>query len=519
MYRGEKMRLPSFLKQTALLTSVIFLIKLIGFTVRIPLFRILGSEGTGIYQIVYSVYGFVLTLLTGGVPTSLALATAKHKRQGQQLFKSMVVPFLVLGISTSLICYLLAPYTARLLGDNQLEFPLRCLAPAFFVVPLLQLFRGYLQGIEQYGYIAISELIEQTIRVVTMLILVMMWINFSTHAAAGGAVFGACTGAIVAFWFLWLTMHRKGLFGLSKQPSRSSSIAVISSTSTTSITGIPLLLKTSIVITLTRLIVPAGDFLDALIIPNRLKVSGLGQSEAISIYGEISGMASTIVYMPTILTAALSYTIAAKLAADWQNNKWDSFIERSRVSVEIGWLFGIASMLGFFFYADDLSMLIFGNPSAAKAVRFMAFAPLIAGIREVTTTILWASNSKRAPLNGLILGLFSSTILAYYLTAIPGFGYAGAAISALVLELTALCWNIAVLQRLCRGTFPFLLLMADLLFLISIGFLCTQQDFFIQESGNFPSVRSFETMFLFIGCTVLYIMFRFWRITKRRNRI
>ncbi|MDT2293697.1 hypothetical protein P7H15_13810 [Paenibacillus larvae] len=60
-------------------------------------------------------------------------------------------------------------------------------------------------------------------------------------------------------------------------------------------------------------------------------------------------MASIIVYMPTILTAALSYTIAAKLAADWQNNNKDSFVERSRLSIEIGWLSGIASMLFFFF--------------------------------------------------------------------------------------------------------------------------------------------------------------------------
>jgi len=505
------MQLPSFIKQTALRTSVIFLVKIIGFTVRIPLFRILGSEGTGTYQIVYSVYGFVLTLLTGGFPTSLALTTAKNKQRGWRLFKALVMPFLVFGGISSLICYALAPQTARFLGDSQLEFPIRCLAPALLVVPLLQLFRGFLQGIEFYGYIAASELIEQTIRVSTMLLFVLLWIKYGTHAAAGGAVFGACTGAIAALWFLWLTIYRKGLLNGISEKSNRSSFKVGS--------GILLLLKTSFAISLTRLIMPAADFLDALIIPNRLQESGLNQSDAISIYGEIFGMASIIVYMPTILTAALSYTITAKLAADWQNNKKDSFVERSRLSIEIGWLSGIASMLFFFFHADELSALIFGSSSAAKAIRFMAFAPLIAGIRELTTTVLWASDFKRAPLTGLILGLICSTILGYYLTAIPGFGYAGPAISVFVLELTALLWNVAVLQKRCKGAFPVLLLSADLLLLVTIGFLCTKQEFSILHNGILGSIRSFENILIFTGCIILYMLIRFWRITKRRNEI
>lgn len=91
------MKLPVFLKQTALRSGALFLVKAIGFAVRIPLFRLLGSEGTGIYQIVYSIFGFALTLLTGGFPTTLALMTAKDPKRGLQLFKGLVIPFLLMG--------------------------------------------------------------------------------------------------------------------------------------------------------------------------------------------------------------------------------------------------------------------------------------------------------------------------------------------------------------------------------------------------------------------------------------
>lgn len=47
-----------------------------------------------------------------------------------------------------------------------------------------------------------------------------------------------------------------------------------------------------------------------------------------------------------------------------------------------------------------LSMLIVGSQEATEAIRYMSFAPLIAGMRELTTTILWAADQKKAPLVG-----------------------------------------------------------------------------------------------------------------------
>ncbi|SDN15755.1 stage V sporulation protein B [Psychrobacillus sp. OK028] len=511
------MRLPTFIKQTALRTGAIFLVKVIGLAIRIPLFRLLGSEGMGIYQIVYSVYGFALTLLSGGFPTSLALLTAKDKKQGWLVYKSLAVPILFLGTVSSLLCFAIAPNIAHFLGDNSLTFPLRCLAPALFIVPLLQLYRGFLQGVEFYGYVAVSELIEQTVRVGTMLLLVVLWMKQGTYAAAGGAVLGAFTGACIALLFLWLLKYNKRLKLI---PATNNGTYNKSARWLILGPGIFLFFKSSFAITLTRIVMPASDFLDALIIPSRLQVSGLSQSEAIAIFGEVFGIATTIVYLPTIVTAAISYTMAAKLTANWQNGKKSSFVERSSLSLEIGWFWGISSMLILFFHADDLSMLIVGSQEATEAIRYMSFAPLIAGMRELTTTILWAANQKKAPIVGLLVGLICSAIAAYYLTAIPGFAYAGVAISAFILEITSLLWNALIIQKRCKGAFPVMTLLAYLIFLASIGFLNVPFKKFLLyigiESGTMQSLGS---MLFFIGCIALFLLLRFWgRGSFRRYR-
>ncbi|KZS47142.1 hypothetical protein AWU65_15015 [Paenibacillus glucanolyticus] len=80
---------------------------------------------------------------------------------------------------------------------------------------------------------------------------------------------------------------------------------------------------TAISILATRLIVPTSDFLDAILIPNRLQAAGMSASDAISVYGIITGMATTIVYMPSFVTFALIYTLSTKFTTDWQAAKID----------------------------------------------------------------------------------------------------------------------------------------------------------------------------------------------------
>jgi len=503
------MQLPAFLKQTALRTGAIFLVKIIGLAVRIPLFRLLGSEGTGIYQIVYSIFGFVLTLLTGGFPTSLALMTAKDPKRGILFFKSLVFPFLILGVCSGLLCYALAPYLAYYLGDGHLAFPIRCLAPALFIIPLLQLYRGFLQGIESYGHVSVSELVEQLVRAGTMLLLAVVWMKYGIHAAAGGAAFGAFTGALIALGFLWVQPFNKNMNGRGtfKKTIRWSMFRP----------EFLLFIQSSLVITLTRLITPTSDLLDAFIIPTRLQVSGLSQSDAVGIFGEVSGMASIIAYLPTILTAAISYTTASKLTASWQNKKKEDFIERSNLSLEIGWFWGIGSSVFLFFHADELSALVFGNIGAAEAIRYMSFAPIVAGMKELTTTILWAIDQKKAPFAGSFWGLVCSAIAAYFLTAIPGFGYAGAALSFLAFELVPLFWNAIVLQKQCKGAFPATNLLSGLLFLAAIAFLYAPFDAFLLHIGAESAImRSIGGMVFFTVCIALYIFLRF---RKNPNRI
>jgi stage V sporulation protein B len=440
------MKMPIIIKQLAFRTGAIFLVKSIGALARIPLFRMLGAEGVGLYQMAYAVYGLLLTVATGGIPMALSLSTARNRQQGLALFKTAAILVVILGFIFGWGTSYAAPFLASLLGDRQLEVAIRCLAPAVLVVPLLMLVRGLLQGIEKYEQIALSEIIEQLFRVAAMLILVFLLISKGTAAAVGGAMLGAFAGAVAALVYLVVL--------LSFYAGKSNKEKSWGGTGQAAQTSLYALLYASTAILLTRLIVPVSDFFDALIIPHRLHDAGLTVAQATSVFGIVSGMAVSLVYIPTIFSAGLSHILSSKITLDYKQKKEARFRIQSRHALKAVWLWGWASAFIFFYYADKLSLLVYGTSSAASAIRWLCLGTLFAGIRELTTTLLWAIDKKKETVIGLLAGTVCSIVLAYFLVCIPGFGNAGISLATLSVDLVAAIWNVHCLLKKHKAILP-----------------------------------------------------------------
>lgn len=436
--RGELMKLPLLLKQTGLRSGAILIVKTIGLVGRISLTRLVGAEGVGLYQIAYSVFGLALMALSGGFPTALALFTAKNDERGWLYFKRISIYLFVTAGGLGLAACAYSGTIARLLGSPDLHTAIRTLAPALLVVPVLGLLRGYLQGQERYGLIALSEIVEQATRVFSMLLIVVLLLPYGYPAAVGGGMLGTCAGALLAFAFLTWRIAGSHIpqAGLASSPAPPATAG----------SEMSWLIQTSLAIALTRILVPFSDFLDAMIIPNRLQAAGYGVSEAIAVFGVIAGMAAIVVYMPTFVTAALSHTMTMKMAADWKLGRMESFLRRSRIAMDLSWTSGCASGFFLYLFAPELSRFIFGTAEATDPIRYLAVIPLIAGYREMTTSILWAQDRKRTPLVGLAIGIGVAAVIHYAAIPLPGFGILGIVAGTIAMEMTAVVWNASSLR-------------------------------------------------------------------------
>lgn len=439
------------LKQMALRTSAIFLVKIMGFLTKITMFRLLEATGVGLYQMTYSIYVILLTFIVGGVPTSLARSTALNAKVGFRLTQLLAVSYLVVGGACAMACYAYAETIAHYFGDARLEWPLRSLAPAIMIVPVLHVLRGFLQGIEQYKYIAVSELIEQAFRVVTMLLLVNVWMDRGVESAVRGAVTGAVMGATAALLFLVVIVgfiRKRTLLPILGNHTYGGFLSHISDLRT--------MLHLSAFIAISRFVMPILDFSDALIIPRRLQLSGLSLNEAVSILGELCGMVTPIAYVPLVVTASLSHILYTKMTVDWLNNRQEQFYRRTRFAMEAAWLWGFGSALLFYLFAEDISQLIFNTPSVAKGIRYLCLLPFLAAIREFTTTILWSVDKKKEPIIAMVVGVMASIVIVYWLSGIPGFGYRGVALGILSFEIASTLLNVWFVGRIGSPIFSWL---------------------------------------------------------------
>ncbi|WP_318626952.1 oligosaccharide flippase family protein [Paenibacillus polymyxa] len=458
------LKLPLLLKQTMVRANAMIVVKAIGLIGKVFMIRLVGAEGMGLYQLVYSFYSLVLMIISGGLPTALAMFTAKHTAKGWRLFKIFSIPIILTGLACSLLTYWFSTPLAKLLGYPQINFVIRCLAPAILTVPLLSLLRGYLQGLEKYTAIAISEIIEQTARIGTLMLLVPLFIQSGIEFAVGGAVLGTFTGALLSFAVLIaFFMYNRPSVALSPPSIR---------------TDLPLVVQASFAIALTRLLIPASDFMDAIIIPQRLQVAGVSSKEAAEMFGIVTGIALVVAYMPTLITGALTHTLTMKITADWQNKKYNSFYKKGYAAIEVAWVWGLASGFFIFKYAPDISLLVFDIQNAEIPIKSLAMLPLLVGWREITTSVLWAQNRKKTPFIGLCTGVLANFIILYSLVAIPDFGYTGMSLGIITLELIATGWNFKVLQlfQRAKSCLAIMLLVDILVFeaILIVGMLCSK---------------------------------------------
>ena len=292
MERNKKKENTGLIKGAATIAFGGLVAKLIGAVYRIPLTNLIGGTGIGLYQLAYPFYCLLLTVSATGIPSSIATLTARRIEAGEEtktLFKTCMRLFLLIGgLSTLLMCAV-APFLARAQGEAGLTGGYFALAPSVFLVSAISVFRGYFQGRNQMLPTALSEIIEQAVKVGVGLCVAYLFRD-DVFRCVTALLFAVTISEFAALLFLFMQFRRIPAHGkMLKNEERTTAASV---------------LKLSIPVTLSACLIPLSGLSDSVLMVRILKGY---TDQAVTLYGLFSGGAVTMINLPV----SVCYGVAA----------------------------------------------------------------------------------------------------------------------------------------------------------------------------------------------------------------
>lgn len=453
------MKEESFVRGAFVLMLAGTVSKFLGAFYRMPLARIIGDEGMGLYEMAYPIYSLMLIMAVAGFPVAISKMVSEKRagydfEQEKVVFCSALLILSLTGIFFSLFLYNFAePIAVNIIGDYRVLYPLKIISPAIFIVSIMSGFRGYFQGMKRMTPTAISQVTEQFFRVATMLFFGYIYGQAGVEYGAAGATLGAVVGALFGFLLLLvLFIREKGLgYVILLFFSR-----IFVSSVLKSFHSLVRLFKIAIPFSLGALVMPLMQTVDAAVVPERLKLIGYSVSEATSLYGHLSGMALRIISLPTIFTLALGTSLIPILSAYQVKGNYPKIYDNVAKAIRLTLLIGIPSSLGILILAYDMTELMFGYREAGAPLRVMSFASLFLCLQQVTAFILQGLGYYKKPVLNLFAGAVLNFILNYNLTAYPPLEIMGAAIGTGSGFILASVLNLRDLSKLNISSFSIL---------------------------------------------------------------
>lgn len=423
-----------FLKGTLILTVSSIVVKVIGSLNWIILSRVLGGEGIGLYQMGFPIYLMAITLSSAGIPVAISIITAEKLAQkdflgAKRVFNVSLRLLFVTGLVFASALFFGAHWLIdnHWIRDSRAYYSIIALAPAVFFVTFLASFRGYLQGWQIMTPTAASEIVEQLMRVVTMIVFANMFMPHGLAYAAGGASMGAGVGAFCALWVLmWFygRLKQKLKADLQQQnplATRESARAIISR-----------LLRLALPVSMSSLMLPVVANLDLLIVPQRLEAAGFHISQATEFFGYLTGMAVPLINLATIFTAAMTISLVPAISESRALNDVFGIRAKTRTAFRVALIITCPCFVGMYFLAEKIAALIYNAPGAADAIQTMSVGILLLGLHQISTGILQGLGRTSIPVINMILAAAVKVFLSWTLTAIPTLGIKGAAMATVV---------------------------------------------------------------------------------------
>lgn len=378
-FLGETMSKNAIIKGTFILTATGFLTRFIGFFFRSFLSHTFGEEQMGLYQLIFPIYALCFSLSSAGIETALSRCVAQKISLGKKKEADCILyQALTISLSLSLaLVFIVRKYAAFLsiyvLGDLRCENLLRTLVLALPFSSIHNCICGYYLGQKKTKIPALSQLTEQLIRIGTVYIVYQVMVRNNTFTSIWLAVLGLVVGELVSA--LYCARY------FTSRPHLKSTLTTIYQNRHLSKD----LLGMAVPLTSSRILMNLLQSIESISIPLCLQKYGYTNSEALSTYGVLTGMALPCILFPTALTNSVSTMLLPTVAEIQAENNLLQLKRLIRRVISFGFGLGAVCGVAFLLLGSLAGRILFNSTLAGDFIRTLAW---ICPFMYTNTTLL-----------------------------------------------------------------------------------------------------------------------------------
>lgn len=425
----------AIVKGTIILSITGIISRMLGFFLHIFFSRIFGAEALGVYQLVLPILALALALTASGIQTALSKLIAEHSSSRHEQAKYLIAA-LTLSVSLSVICavflYLFSDWLSIHLLNEQRTAPL--LRISALSIPLAAIHAcvcGYFYGIKKTFVPALSQLLEQLVRIISIYIVYLFLTSHGQEAtitlAALGMVFGEAASMLFSLLFLTLSQTKEYPITFSR---------------TKLFRTLPIfreLILLSFPLSSSRICIHILQSLEAAALPACLLLYGLSHSEALTLYGTLTGMSLPVILFPTVITGSIA-VLLLPVISEANSQKDYSKVERSiHLSIRYSLIAGSLCTIMFCLTGKTIGLYLFKNELSGHYIQVLGFLCPFMYIAGTLSSIINGLGKTGTTFFISNLSMLIRLALVYYL--IPDYGMEGYLWSILISQIiqTVLC--------------------------------------------------------------------------------
>jgi len=506
-------------KGTLILTGAAFISKFLGMIYVIPFNEFVGSQGGALYYYAYNPYTVLISLSTVGIPLAVSKIVSKYNSLGQvqislKVFRISMLFLLCTGFLAFLILYGSSGWLAKRIiysdtyGNTveDVQTVIKMVSFALIIIPAMSVVRGFFQGNQSMEPTAVSQVVEQIVRIIFVLgsafIIIKIYdgtVTLAVSFATFAAFIGAISSCFVLFYF-W-KKYAKEMMGRVKRSRKQIYVSTKELTLELFSYAGPFILV--------GIAIPLYQLVDSFTFNRAMIVAGYGEIAELSI-ATINLYGHKLISIPITIATGLSLTIVPALTESFTKQNRAKLVKEINQSLQIVLLLVIPAVVGLSTLAFEAYGSLYGMENLhITGDLLMWYAPiaLLFSLYTVTAAILQGINEQRYALVSLSVGFIVKLCLnAFLIHQFAGKGSILATGLAVTFAVIINLWRIKRgIQFSFMQTFKRFIFMVIFSFIMAIVIIGVKYVFYI----FFPAMESrfIATVMLLVGVMIGAIVY------------